>query len=148
MPIQSLSISAGRPDREANGRKRRGGVSEYIVYIGQISGRSTVKVGRTHNAKQRVAQYERSGAGQFRFVAQMVVHSREDAKKLESLILNACRDEYQSAGREWFCAGVKQVCETAERVIGQGFVEVTECRGGIVRHTHEKAEYASRPARW
>jgi hypothetical protein len=101
----------------------------HMVYFARIGASPVVKVGRSSDIRKRAYGHVFESGQTPRYLAQLVVHSQDEAKELERHILLFARSRFEATKREWFRMSDSDVAETLFRIRGTSPVEIIDQRG-------------------
>ena len=105
------------------------GPAEQMVYLVQTGEIGQYKIGRTCRPYKRMLQYSRGGDTAY-YVAQFIVESAEDAKRLERQAIRLLRTKFpQAKGFEWFSMSEADVLSFVTELKEQATVPIKEVRG-------------------
>lgn len=89
-------------EREPNGRPRRSGAQQHLVYILCVPSLGAVKVGRTHNFDLRMSAYRSRFGFEPVCIARLIVGDEETSKRVERDVIAIFKRVDQRHKLEWF----------------------------------------------
>lgn len=115
--------------REANGRKLRSGITEYMVYFVRVDNNPLLKIGRTGKFANRVKAYQDNSGSHARAVFQVIVPDYDASVRVETKAVRLLRARYGCSRREWFDVPMLDVPGLVAEIVATSGEDVVEVRG-------------------
>jgi hypothetical protein len=120
----------------------------HMVYFARIGASPVVKVGRTSDIRNRAYGHVFESGQTPRYLAQLVVHSQDEAKQLERHVILFARSRFEATKREWFRMSDSDVAEALYRIRETSPVEIIAQRGDPSAVEPEPTEFQERIAEY
>ncbi|MDB5531533.1 MAG: hypothetical protein JWR51_4636 [Devosia sp.] len=115
-----------------------------MVYFAMVGNSGLVKVGMTKNISKRSQGHAHETGQTCRYVAQLLVHSREDAAVLEKHAISVARASgFEGVKREWFAIAESDIPGFVSKVVASSPVEINAQRGAPEAPEHELPKLVS-----